>query len=79
MIKPSVLGKCGENCTNWVGYADDIVLIFDDQTNLKKALELLNYTFKRYQLNKNAKKDRNHDFQLQRTRRLVPQNNLRTR
>ena len=56
LIKPSMLGKCGENCINWVGYADDIVLIFDDQSNLKKALELLNYTFKRYQLNINAKK-----------------------
>ena len=56
MIKPSLLGKLGENCINWVGYADDIVLVFDDQSNLKKALELLNYTFKRYQLNINAKK-----------------------
>ena len=56
LIKPSLLGKLGENCINWVGYADDIVLVFDDQSNLKKALELLNYTFKRYQLNINAKK-----------------------
>ena len=37
LSKPSLLGKVGENCINWVGYADDILLVFDDLSNLKQA------------------------------------------
>ena len=54
----NMLGKYGEHCITWVGYADDIVLVFDDERNMKKALEHLNNTLKRYQLNINAKKRR---------------------
>ena len=50
------LGKYGVHEVTWVGYADDIVLVFDDQQNLDRALHLLNATFKRFQLNINATK-----------------------
>ena len=51
-----VIGKYGEHRVTWIGYADDIVLAFDDAYNLKKALILLNDTFKRFQLNINGEK-----------------------
>jgi len=51
-----LLGKYGENYITWLGYADDLVLFFEDKDNLKKALILLNDTFRRFQLNINAKK-----------------------
>ena len=50
------LGKYGVHEVTWVGYADDIVLAFDDPHNLEKALHLLDATFKRFQLNINATK-----------------------
>ena len=58
----STLGSYGEHTINWVGYADDIVLAFDDETNLKKGLEILNNTFRRYQLRINASKTKTMIF-----------------
>ena len=58
----SALGSYGEHTINWVGYADDIILTFDDETNLKKGLEILNNTFRRYQLSINASKTKTMIF-----------------
>ena len=33
---------------NWVGYADDLVLLFKNITNSKLAFDVLTTTFKRY-------------------------------
>ena len=46
----------GEHTTDWVGYADDLELIFEDADNLQKGLEILDNTFKRYHLTINVSK-----------------------
>ena len=38
---------------DWIGYADDLVLVFNDADNLQRGLNLLNETFERYKLNIN--------------------------
>ena len=40
------LGTYGVMDFDWIGYADDLVLAFDDIENLRKGLELLNTTLK---------------------------------
>ena len=52
----TILEKYGEHCITWVGYADNIVLVFDDEQNLKKPLKQMNNTFKRCQPNINTQK-----------------------
>ena len=46
------LGKYGTFDFDWIGYADDLVLAFDDIENLRKALELLNTTLTDYGMRK---------------------------
>ena len=41
---------------NWIGYADDILVLFDDIASLKKGIHILNGTFKRFRLEVNPKK-----------------------
>lgn len=41
---------------DWIGYADDLVLFFEDAASLKLALETLNETFAKFKLKINAKK-----------------------
>ena len=41
---------------DWIGYADDLVLVFEDTDNLQKGLNTLNETFKRYHLTINVTK-----------------------
>ena len=54
--KVFVLGNYGEFDFNWIGYADDLVLAFDDLLSLEMGLELLNYTLKEYGMNLNIDK-----------------------
>ena len=41
---------------DWVGYADDLGLVFEDVENLQKGLEALDESFKRYHLMINVTK-----------------------
>ena len=41
---------------DWIGYADDLLFIFDDKTSLQRGLKLLNSTFQRFHLEINATK-----------------------
>ena len=41
---------------NWIGYADDILVLFEDIVSLKKGIHILNKTFKRFRLEVNPKK-----------------------
>ena len=43
------IGNYGEFDFNWIGYADDLVLGFDDLLSLEMGLELLNYTLKEFE------------------------------
>ena len=44
----------GSHNLDWIGYADDLVLVFEDTDNLQKGLNTLNETFKRYHLTINV-------------------------
>ena len=46
----------GINFVDWIGYADDIVLCFETQDLLQKAVDILSDTFKRFNLNINVSK-----------------------
>ena len=48
--------RSGESKTDWVGYADDLVLIFEDISSLRRALDLLTSIFDNYHLNLNTVK-----------------------
>lgn len=50
------LGVHGYYSADWIGYADDIVLMFKDKSSLQRGIDLLNETFKRYQLSINVSK-----------------------
>ena len=46
----------GFNECDWIGYADDVVLVFEDRRNLQRALDLLDITFENYSLRLNYSK-----------------------
>ena len=46
----------GFNECDWIGYADDVVLVFEDRRNLQKALDLLDITFEKFSLSINYTK-----------------------
>ena len=46
----------GKQKIDWMGYADDLVLVFEDVKNLKVGLQILQSTFADYQLKINVKK-----------------------
>ena len=48
--------KCGESQTDWVGYADDLILAFEDTKSMQRALDLLSTIFERYHLTLNTSK-----------------------
>lgn len=52
----------GFNECDWIGYADDLVLIFEDKRNLQKALDIMNTTFERYSLKLNCSKTKTMVF-----------------
>ena len=60
--KNHTLGTYGSNLVSWVGYADDILLAFEDTCNMQKGLILLNETFKRFGLKINVSKTKSMIF-----------------
>ena len=46
----------GFNKTDWIGYADDLLLVFENKKNLQKALDEMNSTFERFSLKPNSSK-----------------------
>ena len=56
------LGSYGTNIVNWVGYADDIVLVFENIAHLQAALVTLNDTFRRFGLQINVSKTKSMIF-----------------
>ena len=56
------LGKYGQFSVDWIGYADDLVLIFDDVKSLQRGLTLLNDIFTRFQLSINVSKTKTMIF-----------------
>ena len=61
-VSNSFLGEYGENTFDWIGYADDVFLTFEDNANLNKALQLLNEVFKRFGLAMNVGKTKTMIF-----------------
>ena len=55
----------GEHTIDWIGYADDLELYFEDVTNLQKGITLLNDAFNRLPYSDKCIKNKNHDRQLQ--------------
>lgn len=55
----------GYHTMDWIGYADDLVLMFESCSDLQKALDLLDKTFTRFELEINISKTKtmilNHD------------------
>ena len=56
------LGKYGQFSMDWIGYADDIVLIFDDDGSLQRGLILLDKILTRFQLSINVSKTKTMIF-----------------
>lgn len=56
------LGSYGSKIITWVGYADDIVLVFEDNHNMQEGLIMLNKTFKRFGLKINVSKTKSMIF-----------------
>ena len=54
--------KYGINQIDWVGYADDLVLVFENKNNLQKALDEMNATFERFSLKLNSTKTKTMIF-----------------
>ena len=52
----------GSHNVDWIGYADDLVLVFEDTDNQQKGLDTLNETFKRYHLTINVTKTKTMIF-----------------
>ena len=56
----------GQHTLGWVGYADDLALLFEDIKNFEIALDVLSTTFKRYHLEINISKTKtmvfNHQY-----------------
>ena len=46
----------GTMTVDWVGYADDLILIFDDELSLSRGISILNETFETFRLRINATK-----------------------
>lgn len=56
------IGLNGKFTLDWIGYADDLVLVFTDQRSLQRGLHVLSDTFKRYQLMINVSKTKTMIF-----------------
>ena len=54
--------RIGFNQIDWTGYADDLVLAFDNKRNLQKALNEMIETFERFSLKLNASKTKTMIF-----------------
>ena len=54
--------RVGFNQTDWLGYADDLVLVFEDNVTLQRALDEINFTFERFSLKINSTKTKTMIF-----------------
>ena len=52
------LGRYRTQLLDWIGYADDLALIFPDCENLNRETNLLDETLERYQLTVNLDKSK---------------------
>ena len=64
----NTLGSYGTNLLSWVGYADDIVLVFETNAQLQAGLVTLNHTFKRFGLQINISKTKSMIFNFNKTK-----------
>ena len=60
--------KVGFNQINWIGYADDLILVFENKNNLQRALDEMNLTFERFSLKLNSSKTKTMIFNYTDTR-----------
>ena len=66
------LGSYGSNIVNWVGYADNIVLVFENIAHLQTALVTLNDTFRSFSLQINVSKTKSMIFNFDKTEEEYP-------
>ena len=57
---------------DWVGYADDLVFVFDDEESLRKGVKQLDQIFRRYRLKINPSKTKTMIFNQQFENRDYP-------
>ena len=62
----------GRTYFSWVGYADDIVLVFETNAQLQAGLVTLNHTFKRFGLQINISKTKSMIFNFNKTEEEYP-------
>ena len=59
----------GYHTIDWIGYADDLLIAFEDRKSLQNALDILNQTFSRFSLTINVSKTKsmiiNHQVESQ--------------
>ena len=67
----------GKQTIDWLGYADDLVLLFEDTKNLKLGLELLHSTFEKYQLKINLSKTKTMILNYSQTNTTYPNSIVR--
>ena len=58
---------------DWIGYADDLILIFDSKRDLQKALNILDTLFVKFGLAINASKTKTMIFNHQNTKECYPE------
>jgi len=68
----NTLGSYGTNLISWVGYADDIVLVFETNDQLQAGLVTLNHTFRRLGLQINISKTKSMIFNFNKTEEEYP-------
>ena len=55
----------GKLTLDWCGYADDLLLVFDDIESLRQGIEILDENFRRYRLSINSSKTKTMIFNQQ--------------
>ena len=68
----NTLGSYGMNQLSWVGYADDIVLVFENIAQLQAGLVTLNQTFRKFGLQINVSKTKSMIFNFDKAEEEYP-------
>ena len=55
-VNARTFGKYGDQIVDWIGYADDLVIFFENLASLEKGIQILNQTFIRFNLKINVGK-----------------------
>ena len=66
------MAAAGDMVIDWSGYADDLMLFFEDEESLCLGLKILDETFRRYRLNINPSKTKTMIFNQQHEERDYP-------